>query len=59
MLCSKCNTAAQIRSAKTFVENDDTPDKKTEVFLIQEFVCRNSRCEMNGKTVGEVKHKLY
>ncbi|MBR6735442.1 MAG: hypothetical protein IKL92_01060 [Oscillospiraceae bacterium] len=59
MLCPKCKMAAQIRSAKTRVENDDTPDKKTVVYLIQEFVCRNSRCEMNGKAVGEVKHQIY
>lgn len=59
MLCPKCNTAAQIRLAKTVVENDDTPDKKTKVYLVQEFVCRNSRCEQNTKIVGEVKHQLY
>ena len=59
MLCPKCNMASQIRSVETRVENDDTPDEKTAVYLVQEFVCRNSHCTEHGKSVGEVKHRLY
>lgn len=59
MLCPKCNTAAQIRGTETKVRNDDTPSEKTEVYLVQEFVCRNGKCGDFGKVIGEAEHRIY
>ena len=45
MLCPKCKCETMI--ARTYYEtrNDDTPDVPTEVYLCQDFCCRNKNCE--------------
>ncbi len=58
MLCPSCNTAAMIASAHTAVRHDDTPDMPTEVYTVQEFVCRNRKCPQYGKKIGETQHRL-
>ncbi len=59
MLCPNCKTAAQIRRTETVVRGDESPDTSTEVVLIQEFVCRNPRCDSCGEVIGTAEHLLY
>ena len=59
MICPKCGVAAQIARAKIVVEGDDSPERETKVYTVQEFVCRNPACECCGQTVGEARHRIY
>lgn len=59
MLCPYCGTAAQISRTRTTVRGDSSPDTRTEVRTVQEFVCRDSHCDHCGKVVARVEHRVY
>lgn len=58
MNCPHCKLTAQIKGCKYAVRGDDSPDRETELYLVQELVCRNPQCPRNGETVKTIEHRL-
>lgn len=58
MNCPHCKLTAQIAKSRYVVRGDDSPDKETELYLVQELVCRNPQCGYNGETVATIEHRL-
>ena len=59
MQCPECKLEAYIMGKSTEVLGDESPETETEVWSVLEFECRNPACQMNGKKVGEVRHRVY
>lgn len=59
MICPECQTELKIKEqGKLQLLNDDSPDKETEVYMVQELYCVNDKCSKNGEVVETVKHKM-
>lgn len=58
MQCPKCKIEAAIVKSGYTTVNDDTPDKETELFIKQEYACRNPACDNYKKVIGTVKNPL-
>mgnify|MGYP000226329068 CR=1 FL=1 len=58
MQCPLCKTELRIKGSRTVVENDDSPDKETRVYIEQELVCVNKKCENYQKVVSQQRAYL-
>lgn len=58
MKCPLCNIEMRITSSKNIVENDDTPDTETKLFVMQDLTCMNKNCSNFEKVVETVKNEL-
>jgi len=58
MNCPYCGLTLMIMGSQYKTVNDDTPDKPTELYLVQELMCRNPQCKHNGEIVNTVEHKI-
>jgi len=58
MKCQLCQLELRITRARNIVENDDTPDKETKLFVVQELSCLNKNCKNYKKVVETVKSEL-
>lgn len=58
MTCPKCKIEARISQTKHVVENDDTPEKDTKLFIEQHFTCRNPQCADFGKEIGVKRNPI-
>jgi len=58
MKCPLCNLEMRITKSKNVVENDDTPNEPTKLFIIQELTCVNKNCPNYNKVVDSVKDEL-
>lgn len=58
MQCPKCKIEAAIVKSGYTTVNDDTPDKETELYINQEYACRNPACDNYKKVIGTVKNPL-
>ena len=49
-----------MRIARSFntVENDDTPDKPTKLYVVQNLTCVNKACENYDKDVETIKTEI-
>lgn len=47
-----------IRGVRNILENDDTPDKKTRMFIEQDLECRNEGCTNYGKVIDTVRNEI-
>jgi hypothetical protein len=58
--CPHCQCSLYVREGKTELINDNTPDKPTEVYLIQEQFCHNPQCEYGKQniTVNTIRHRI-
>lgn len=57
--CPKCQVELKVRMSPTVkVVNDDTADKPTEVYQVQELFCENPLCSNNGQVVETIDHRL-
>ena len=52
MKCPLCNIEMRIIKSRMVVENDDTPDEDTKLFVEQDLTCLNKNCA-NYNTVVE------
>ena len=57
MKCPLCNVEMRITKVRNILEDDDTPDKETKLFIIQELSCLNKDCPNNGQVVQTVKNE--
>ena len=58
MKCPLCKVEMIISHSRNVVENDDTPDEKTKLFIEQDMSCRNEQCANYEKVVETVKTEL-
>lgn len=59
MRCSACGVDAMIGRSYVTVQGDQSPDTKTQVYTVQEIICRNPRCKRHGEVVETVKNLDY
>lgn len=54
-----CQVELKIREqGKLKMVNDDSPDKPTEVYMVQELYCLNEKCDNFNKVVETIEHKM-
>lgn len=58
MKCPKCQLELRISRSRNIVENDDTPNEDTKLYIVQEFKCRNKDCDNYDTVVETVKNEL-
>ena len=58
MKCPLCNVEMRILRSRMVVENDDTPDVPTKLFVEQEFSCLNKGCANYESTVETMKNEI-
>jgi hypothetical protein len=58
MKCPKCQVEMRITRSRSIVENDDTPDTPTKLFVVQELTCLNKGCENYEKVVETSKNEI-
>ena len=58
MQCPLCHLEMRITSTRNVVENDDTPDAQTKLYVVQDLSCLNKDCANYNKVVETVKNEL-
>lgn len=58
MKCPLCDLEMVIKEKHRKIENDDTPDKETKVYIIHDMTCRNRKCNNYNKVVEQVKDEV-
>jgi len=58
MKCPLCLVEMRIARSYNIVENDDTPDLPTKLYVVQDLSCVNKACENYDKTVDTIKTEL-
>lgn len=58
MQCPLCRLEMSIQASRYRVENDDAPEKETQLFVEHDMVCRNKQCPNHGKVVTTVKNPI-
>jgi hypothetical protein len=50
-LCPKCNSLLRVNASKYVIRDG-------KLYMVQDLVCRNDKCENNGKVVKTIEHEL-
>lgn len=58
MKCPLCQVEMRISLSRNVVENDDTPDVETKLYIEQELMCMNRNCANFERTVQTVRNEL-
>lgn len=58
MKCPLCQVEMRISRSRNVVENDDTPDEKTKLYIDQELMCLNKNCANYEQVVQTVRNEL-
>ena len=58
MKCPKCQVELRIIHSRNVLENDDTPDVPTKLFMEQDLTCLNKNCEDFETIVKTVRNEL-
>ena len=58
MKCPLCQVEMRISRSRNIVENDDTPDTETKLYVEQELVCMNKNCSNYEKAVKTVRNEI-
>ena len=58
MKCPLCQVEMRITRSRNVVENDDTPDTPTKLFVEQEISCLNKNCNNYNTVVETVKSEI-
>lgn len=58
MKCPLCQVELRISRSRNVVENDDTPDVPTKLYIEQDMTCLNKQCRNYEKVVETVKSEL-
>lgn len=56
MLCPKCAIECKIGKSYFKTVDDDTPDKKTKVYMCHDMVCRNKQCTNYDSVIETVEN---
>ena len=58
MKCPLCQVEMRISRSRNVVENDDTPDVETKLYVDQELKCLNRNCANYDKVVQTVRNEI-
>ena len=58
MKCPECELDLRITNSRNVVENDDTPEKETKLFVIQSLSCMNRQCPNYEKVVETIRTEV-
>ena len=58
MKCPVCQVEMRISRSRNVVENDDTPDKETKLYIDQDLMCLNKNCSNYEQVVQTVRNEL-
>ena len=58
MKCPSCDAELRIVGVRNMVENDDTPDVPTKLFLEQDLECVNVKCPSYQQIVETIKTEI-
>ena len=55
MKCPKCQVELRIIKSRNVLENDNTPDLPTKLYIEQDLSCLNKNCENYEQIVETIK----
>jgi hypothetical protein len=58
MKCPLCQVEMRISRSRNVLENDDTPNEETKLYIEQELTCLNKNCQNFEKVVQTVRNEL-
>lgn len=58
MKCPLCQVEMRITKSRMVVENDDTPDEETKLFIEQNLSCLNKGCSNYETVIETIRHEL-
>lgn len=58
MKCPLCNVEMRIIRTRNILENDNTPDAETQLFVEQDLTCLNKNCANFEKIVQTVRSEI-
>lgn len=58
MKCPLCQVEMRITKVRNVLENDDTPDAETKLFVEQELSCMNKQCSNYERVMETVKNEI-
>lgn len=58
MKCPLCQVEMRISKSRYVIENDDTPDEETKLFIEQDMTCINKTCANYEKVVDTDKVRI-
>ena len=58
MKCPLCQVELRITKSRNVLENDDTLDVPTKLFIEQDLSCMNKQCGNYGNVVETVKNEI-
>ena len=58
MKCPLCQVELRITNSRNVVENDDTPNEPTKLFVEQDLSCLNKNCNNYKTVVQTVRNEL-
>lgn len=58
MKCPLCQVEMKITQSRNVLENDDTPDAKTRLYIEQDLTCINKSCANYNTVVETAKNEV-
>lgn len=58
MKCPLCNLEMRITKTRNILENDNTPDAETKLYVEQDLSCLNKNCSNYEKVVETVRTEI-
>lgn len=58
MQCPICKVEMRISRSHNVVENDDTPNEETKLYIVQDLSCMNRNCANYEKVVETIRNEL-
>lgn len=58
MKCPLCQVELRITKSRNIVENDDTPNEPTRLFVEQDLSCLNKNCNNYKKVIQTVRSEI-
>lgn len=58
MKCPVCKMELRISRSRNVVENDNTPDEETKLYVEQDFTCVNKTCGNYETVVETVRNEI-
>lgn len=58
MKCPLCSVEMRITKTRNILENDNTPDAETKLFVEQDLSCLNKNCSNYEKVVKTVRSEI-
>ena len=58
MKCPLCNVEMRITKTRNILENDNTPDAETKLFVEQDLTCLNKNCSNFERVVQTVRNEI-